>query len=185
MPPARRIAHRGTVQRYGEAIALLKRPGDVVVVTRGVPRSIVIQCPDGCGDVITVNVDRRSGPAWRFFERPATLTIYPSIWRDSGCRAHFIVWKNAILWCDRDDVDPPQWDDPQLVGAVERTLPHPAQPHRHFEDIAIELDAVPWEVLWACRFLERAGEAESSDRGTKFGRSQLRPKPADRVDVTV
>lgn len=180
-----RIAHRGIVQRYSEAIALLKVPGDVVIVTRGVPRSIVMQCPNGCGEVITLNVDRRSGPAWRFFERRAMLTIYPSIWRDSGCRAHFIVWNNAILWCDRSNTDHPQWDDPELVIAVERVLPPPSQPHRHFEDVAAELNAVPWEVLWACRSLEHTGAAESSDQGTKFRRSQQRPKSDDRVDIRV
>jgi hypothetical protein len=182
---AKRIARRGTVQRYSEAVAQLKAPGDAVIVTRGVPRSIVMQCPDGCGEVITLNVDRRSGPAWRFFERRAQLTIYPSIWRDSGCGAHFIVWNNAILWCDRKDADGPQWEDPELVTAVERVLPPPLEPHRHFEEIASQLDAVPWEVLWACHSLERAGKAESSERSTRFGRSRPRATSVDRIDIKV
>lgn len=185
MSRARRIAHRGTVQRYGEAVPLLTGPGDAVTVTRGVPRSIVILCPDGCGEVLTVNLDRRSGPAWRFFERRGTLTIYPSIWRDSGCRAHFIIWNSEILWCDRDETEPAQWGNPELLAAVEEALPPPMQPHRHFEDIAALLNAVPWDVLWACHSLERTGAAESSERGTRFGRSQQRRKPHDRIDVRV
>ena len=185
MSLAKRIAHRGTVQRYGEAIPRLIEPGDAAIVTRGVPRSIVILCPDGCGEVITVNLDRRSGPAWRFFERRGTLTIYPSIWRDSGCRAHFIIWNSEILWCNRDETEPTQWGDAELVTAVERALPPTEQPHRHFEEIAALLDAVPWEVLWACHSLERAGLAESSERGTKFGRSQRGHKPAGQIDIRV
>jgi hypothetical protein len=129
-----------------------------VTVTRGAPRSIVILCPDGCGEVLTVNLDRRSGPAWRFFERRGTLTIYPSIWRDSGCRAHFIIWNSEILWCDGGEAEPAQCSNPELLAAVEEALPPPMQPHRH---------------------------SESSERGTKFGRSQLRRKPHDRIDVRV
>lgn len=182
---ASRIAHKGVVERYSEAIAQLKSPGDAVIVKRGIPRSIVMQCPDGCGEVITVNLDRRSGPAWRYFERRMRLTIYPSIWRDSGCRAHFIVWNDGILWCDARETDEPQWDDRELRASVEQLLPPPSDPHRHFEEFASQLDAVPWEILWACHALVRAGIASSSERGTKFGRSPPRAKSTDRIDLKV
>jgi hypothetical protein len=183
VPRAKKIIHRGVVQRYAEAVGELKAPGDAVIVTRGVPRSIVMQCPDGCGEVVTVNLDRRTGPAWRFFERRDRLTIYPSVWRDSGCRAHFIVWNNAILWCDGYDADAPKWDDRELAAAVERILPPPGKPHRHFEEIASQLDAIPWEVLWACRSLERAGVAESSERGTRFGLLPPQSVSTSRIDI--
>jgi len=179
---AKEIAHRGVVERYSEAIAHLKSPGDAVLVKRGTPRSIVMQCPEGCGEVITLNLDRRSGPAWRYFERRKRLTIYPSIWRDSGCRAHFIVWNNEILWCD-GKTNEPQWDDQDLVAAVEKLLPPTPEPHRHFEELASQLDAVPWEVLWACQTLVRRGVAESSERGTKFGKSPPRKAFAGRIDL--
>jgi hypothetical protein len=177
------IARHGVVERYSEAVANLKAPGDTVVVTRGVPRSVVMQCPDGCGEVVTLNLDRRTGPAWRIFERNSRLTIFPSVWRDSGCRAHFIVWNNEILWCDRDDVA--AWNDRELLAAVQKALPPPTHAHRHFEEIATALDSVPWEVLWACRSLERAGVAKSSERGTKFGRTDVRSSPTHRIDVKI
>ena len=183
MSRARKIARRSVVERYSDAITHLKSPGDAVIVKRGVPRSIVMQCPDGCGEVITLNLDRRSGPAWRYFERHERLTIYPSIWRDSGCRAHFIVWNNAILWCGESEADEPQWDDRELLVAVEQLLPAPSEPHRHFEEFVSQLDAVPWEVLWACHALVRAGVASSSERGAKFGRSPPRTESTHRIDL--
>jgi len=108
MQRASRIVQRGSTQRYSEALPLLRLPGDLVIVVRGVPRSIVIQCPEGCGEVISLNLDRRAGPAWQRFERRGSLTIYPSVWRETGCEAHFIVWNNIILWCDR--ADKPEWN---------------------------------------------------------------------------
>lgn len=182
MSRARKITQHGCVERYSEAIAHLKSPGDAVVVKRGIPRSIVMQCPDGCGEVITVNLDQRSGPAWRYFKRRELLTIYPSIWKNSGCRVHFIVWNDTILWCGEHDTDEPQWDDSELRPAVDQLLPPPSQPHRHFEEFASQLNAVPWEVLWACHALVRAGVASSSERGTKFGRSPPRTESTANVD---
>jgi hypothetical protein len=163
------VKSRGVTRRYSEALPLLVAPGEYAMVVRGVPRSIVMRCPDDCGEVITVNLDRRTGPAWRAYNRNNRLTIYPSIWRESGCKAHFIVWNNHILWCDRDETG--QWSDSELVNAVTRSLPAFGLPHRHFEDIAADLGIVPWEVLWACQALERCGKAISSAKGVKFALS--------------
>jgi Family of unknown function (DUF6527) len=167
------VVSKGISERYSDALAHLVAPGDYVKVVRGAVRSLVMRCPDGCGEVITVNLDRRTGPAWRIFERSNYLTIYPSIWRDSGCRVHFIIWRNRILWCDRHEKD--YWSDDALLHAVRQSLPASGAAHRHFEEIAIELAAVPWEVLWACQSLERNGIALSSEKGVKFG---LRAKPS-------
>lgn len=183
MPKVRVISTRGTVQRYSEAVPLLKQPGDTVVVMRGQTRSIVMQCPEGCGDLITINLDRRSGPAWRVYERSGRLTIYPSVWRENGCGAHFIVWNNQIVWCDVDETA--AWNDPGLVTDVERALPPVGKPHRHYEDIAAELSVVPWEVLWACQSLVRSGLANSSDRGTKFGATPTRPRSRSGINIKV
>ena len=94
---------KGIVNKYAGAIAQLNKPGDCTIVIRGVPRTVVMMCPDGCGETIAVNLDGRVGKAWRKYEHNEKLTIYPSVWRDTGCRAHFIVWNDQILWCDVDD----------------------------------------------------------------------------------
>ena len=182
MPKARTIRSCGITQRYSEAMGLLRAPGDYVTVVRGVPRSIVMQCPDGCGELLTVNLDRRSGPAWRSYERNGKLTVYPSVWRETGCKAHFVIWRDHLLWFDGYDTR--SGADPGLVEAVQRALPGPGAAHRHYEEIADELSEIPWEVLWVCQTLTREGRAVSSERATKFGRAtKPPPRPLD-VDVT-
>lgn len=163
MARALRINHLGTVARFSEAMAKLKQPGDSVLIVRGVPRALVIACPDGCGETLTVNLDRRVGPAWRRFEREGRTTVYPSVWRDNGCRAHFIIWKDRILWCGPSDdyaIDAP---DARWLNEVYQSLSTVA--YTHYESIADHIDAIPWEVLWACKALVRLGSAQAGKPG--------------------
>lgn len=82
------------------ARSLLAEGGDeVVVVERGVPRTVLFNCPDGCGDLVVINVDPTHHPVWRLSVSDARLTLMPSVWRASGCRSHFIVWRSRIVWC--------------------------------------------------------------------------------------
>ena len=84
--PTRRTVLTATVERRHEADALTARPGDAVLVHRGRARSLVMACPDGCGERLTVNLDPEAGPAWRAYQTPRGLTLYPSVWRESGCK---------------------------------------------------------------------------------------------------
>jgi hypothetical protein len=97
--PAKRIRDRGKVESRHDADALLERPGDVVMVDRGRPRSLVLSCPDGCGSVLTINLEPRSGKAWRLYRQGDSISLFPSVWRDNGCRAHFVLWHDRLLWC--------------------------------------------------------------------------------------
>jgi hypothetical protein len=63
----------------------------------------VLSCPCGCGDEISVNLDPRTGPAWRTYQTARGFTLFPSIWRESGCKSHFIIWEDRILWLDATD----------------------------------------------------------------------------------
>src|SRR5580658_7577622 len=82
----------GTAAYHGEAAERLKTPGDCVIVGRGgVTRQLVMKCPDGCGEIVSVNLDRRSGPAWRLYDRGGTFSLFPSIDKPSGCQSHFIL----------------------------------------------------------------------------------------------
>ena len=96
MQKAERIRDRGVVQHRHAADRLLERPGDSVPVHRGVPRSLVMACSDGCGDTLTINLDPRTDKAWRFYRKRNQVSIYPSVWRDTGCLSHFIVWHHQI-----------------------------------------------------------------------------------------
>ncbi len=87
------------------------------------------------------------------------MTLFPSVWRESGCKSHFILWHDAILWCDRfeeGNVEPP-FEHYELENQVAGVL---TSDYRPYSDIAALLGEVPWEVARVCRRLVRAGLAE-------------------------
>jgi hypothetical protein len=158
----------GEVAYRHEADERLRGPGTAVLVNRGVPRSLVISCPDGCGDTLTINLDGRSGPAWRFYSNRKGPSLFPSVWRDNGCRSHFIIWQSRIYWCD--------WKDDVLVGSdsiLEDQVSKALEPKFvSYVSIADQLGEVPWAVLVACNQLVSTGQAiegKGADRG-KFKR---------------
>lgn len=148
---AQRVRDRGTVAHRHEANERLERSGDCVLVERGVPRSLVIQCPDGCGDILTINLDGRTAKAWRFFRRRNQASLFPSIWRDTGCGSHFIIWNHTIIWCDR--IERPQVLVEEEAQLARRILSVIGVDWRHFTAVAEILDEVPWDVLHVCRKL--------------------------------
>lgn len=157
--PARMLRLRGQTEYRDEAEPKLSQAGDAALVFRGQARSLVIRCPDGCGQTLVVNLDNRAGKAWRLDMRGGSPTLYPSVWRDGGCGSHFIVWRGRILWCDRymeGNLEPDY--DVALEAQVMKAL----RPNdfRHAEDIAWELDEIPWEVSRAARRLVVRGVAE-------------------------
>lgn len=152
MGKAQCIHFKGMVEKFAVAIAQVHNPGDCAIVIRGVARTIVMMCPDGCGETIAVNLDHRVGKAWRKYEHNNKLTIYPSVWRDTGCRAHFIVWNDKIIWCDTDASEHIALDE-KFLEIVFNNLS--STNFVHFESIAESLQAIPWDVLWACNELVR------------------------------
>lgn len=161
MSRASDVCFRGIAAGHEAAAALLEKAGDVAVDRRQVPRALVMRCPDGCGDTLAVNLDPRSGKAWRADYREGHLSLYPSVWRGEGCKAHFIVWRDRLIWCDGSDSV--RWYDKQVIQAVAEALKQNAADFMHFEEIAARLDLIPWEVLWACQALARRGEAHLRD----------------------
>jgi hypothetical protein len=154
-PRARALDFHGLVGHRHEAEDRLGTPGQAVVVHRGVDRSLTMVCPDGCGEMLTINLDRRAGAAWKLYLEGRTLSLYPSVWRSTGCRSHFIVWRSSIYWCDRGDELHPV--DEELEERVASTLSAALEA---FPAIAERLGAVPWAVLSACRRLQRRGLAD-------------------------
>ena len=159
---------RGKAARYSEAAALLHVPGDCAIVEReGAPRQIVVACPDGCGEKLSINLDPRSGPAWRLYKRRGRWSLFPSIDKTAGCRSHFILWNGKILWCDfEEDGSEPEWPRAlthRVLDSLRRYAP------AKFVAIADELDENPWDVLAACRHLVSRGlafEGKGENRGS-------------------
>lgn len=150
------------VERHGDAVNLMKEPGDCVIVERGYPRNLVFMCPDGCGEIITINLDPASGPAWRFYKRKNGYTLYPSVALTSGCHSHFILWNDEIVWCDRKGSHKPISIDKDLLMAITEKLP---KTRTHFAVLAEQLEGVPWDVLRGCHELVRLGLAKEQGKG--------------------
>ncbi|MEO8153469.1 MAG: DUF6527 family protein [Rhizobacter sp.] len=151
-----RIDFRGTTEHRHEANDLVAKPGEAVLVHRGVNRSVVMACPDGCGEMLTINLDRRSGPAWRFYQDAAAVSMYPSVWRTTGCKSHFIVWRSRIYCCDwHEELE--ATDEAFEQAVMGRLTPE----LRQCIDVADQLGAVPWAVLVACNRLRNRGLVQS------------------------
>jgi hypothetical protein len=164
--PARRLRWRGIGEYRDQAEPLLEAAGDVAGIVRGRPRSLIMKCPDGCGDTLVINLDPRAGKAWFVDVRGERLSLYPSVWREDGCQSHFILWRDHILWCGRyedDNVEPVY--DPDLEAAVIRLLS--VSRYRSSLEIASELGEIPWEVSRVLRRFARDGRAEEGEATLK------------------
>ena len=165
----------GTAAYHSEAVEQLRAPGDCVVVERGgVTRQLVMQCPDGCGEVISVNLDRRSGPAWRLYKGRGLWTLYPSIDKPTGCKSHFILSYGKIIWTD-SDWGAAEWASEKLDD-VRRYLA--GRGMTSYNEIAELFDSIPWDVLRACRALVAQGMAEEG-RKALIGYFQLKTPDTD------
>jgi hypothetical protein len=184
--PARRVKFKGRVEFRREADDLTPAPGDSALVERGRPRSFVLACPDGCGEHLTINLDDCSGPAWRWYETKRGVTLFPSVWRDSGCKSHFIIWHDRILWCDwyTEGNKEPENLTPELPDRVFAVLD---DDFTSFAALGLRLDEIPWEVARACRSLKADGRAEEDvkprlghyRRTRTLGSATKLPKQAD------
>jgi hypothetical protein len=184
MSSAMKLRLRGVVASRDEASALLEASGDAVLVERGRPRLLVLSCPCGCGEQFPINLDPRAGPAWRLYResrdvgagrwrRRRSLSLFPSVWRETGCRSHYIIWDGRIVLFGRDY---------EYEGSLELTVEMmeeifarlPSEGLVSAIDIADALGAVPWDVMVACRRLVRTGrawEGKDKQRG-HFGRAE-------------
>lgn len=163
---------RATVERRGEASAFISSPGDAVLVKRERPRLLILSCPCGCGEEYPINLDPRAGQAWRLYQKPSgSLTLFPSVWRDTGCKSHFIIWDDKVLmfgqggdWLEYD------YGPEETVSLKKDVYRYLLRGSFHsFSDIAFAVDAVPWDVLRICRQFAARGiaqEGRDKSRGT-------------------
>jgi hypothetical protein len=152
--PTMKARWRGIVANRDDARFHLQLAGDVVLVERGCPRSVIMKCPCGCAEELVINLDDRVGPTWRIYRDVRGLTLFPSVWRESGCRSHFIVWHDTIWMCDRELTS----DEPLSKECEERVFSElPTDRCRSFDDVANAINEIPWSVLLTCRALARRG----------------------------
>lgn len=166
--PARMLRYVGEAEYRDAAEPLLAAAGDAALVRRGLPRSLLIACPDGCGETLVINLDRRAGKAWRIDTRGEGLTLYPSVWREGGCGSHFIVWRGRIIWCDRytERNREPHYDaqlEPIVLDAMDAVVPRSA------EMMADSIDGLVWDVDRAARRLVDRDLARSWKTSREWG----------------
>lgn len=148
------------VESRADTVGLLQKPGDAVLIERGKPRWLIMACPCGCGEEIPVNLDSRAGPAWRIYRNQRTgVSLFPSVWRDTGCRSHFIVWRGEIMLLGHGFGEYRSYEkDEELASLGKAVLAKwPATGFVPFVDVADLLGEVPWDVLDACRYLVKRG----------------------------
>jgi hypothetical protein len=157
-----RLHLKKVVRSRTEASQHLQTPGDAVLVERGVPRWLLMACPCGCGAELPINLDARAGKAWRLYRtRRDGVTVYPSVWRDTDCRSHFIIWRDKILLFGQreDDFESPSSADETSQLAQKALEKLPTTGFIAFAEVADALGEIPWDVLHALRYLVRQGIA--------------------------
>ncbi|HTV26948.1 MAG TPA: hypothetical protein VMF32_04125, partial [Xanthobacteraceae bacterium] len=84
---------------------------------------------------------------------------FPSVWRDTGCRSHFIIWYGHIVLFD--DVGGGTSFLPAEItdGLKARVREQLTDDFVHFRDIAKLLNAIPWDVQYVCKRLVETGYA--------------------------
>jgi hypothetical protein len=87
------------VENLSQASEALQAKDALVVVQRGRPRWLKMRCPCGCGEIISLNLDRAAGESWHLVIQDGRVGLFPSVWRDSGCQSHFILWRNVAYFC--------------------------------------------------------------------------------------
>jgi Family of unknown function (DUF6527) len=168
------IRFQATVSARREAAGYLKAPGDAVLIQRGRPRWLLLSCPCGCGEEFPINLDPRAGPAWRLYGNvQSQLTVFPSVWRESGCKSHYVVWRSRIYLFSRFGDEFENAEEPNEIALLTEAVRGRLRKNSFlpFAEIAESLNAVPWDVLMVCRGLTRKGiarEGKNNQRGS-FG----------------
>jgi hypothetical protein len=61
--------------------------------------SAVMRCPCGCKQRLEMNLLPMAKPAWKLSEgKKGEITLHPSIWLKTGCKAHFFLRGGKIQW---------------------------------------------------------------------------------------
>ncbi len=119
-------------------------------------QSPILRCPCRCGDDLLINLDKRSGSAWRFCLKSGSYSLYPSYWRDTACGSHFIIWNNRIYWCHKEDESDEDWTvNEQIENIVLEAINE--NKFTHYMEIAEECALIPWESLQRCKQLSKKG----------------------------
>lgn len=70
------------------------------LIGNGMPWSVAILCPCGCGEVIHLSLLDSDSPNWKLsIDSDGLPTLVPSVWRTKGCHSHFFLRHGIVVWC--------------------------------------------------------------------------------------
>ncbi|MET4241526.1 DUF6527 family protein [Bradyrhizobium sp. RT10b] len=75
---------------------------NILYVTSGAegPAFGFLRCPCGCDETLHLRFFGTRHPQWRLTtDRKRTVTLTPSVWRQTGCKSHFVLRQGKIHWC--------------------------------------------------------------------------------------
>jgi len=60
----------------------------------------LFNCPCGCNEKIYTKFIEGSKPRWSYeLHDDKTISLFPSIWRNKGCKSHFFIERGRVDWC--------------------------------------------------------------------------------------
>ena len=72
----------------------------VVVGHKELPKWALMRCPCGCGEILILSLMKRFRNYWQYeTDTWGRITLTPSVWKNDGCRSHFILKKGKVVWC--------------------------------------------------------------------------------------
>ena len=85
------------VENQAQSAQALETPGTIAIVAGGsTAKWVQFKCPCGCGDVLRVSLQPAIRPTWRLrVDRQGRVSLYPSVDRTNGCRAHFLLMNSV------------------------------------------------------------------------------------------
>lgn len=61
--------------------------------------SAAFMCPCGCKEIIYLNLLPKGSPCWKIIVKSnRDFSISPSINRNKGCKSHFFINDNKVVW---------------------------------------------------------------------------------------
>lgn len=97
-----RVAPSRRLRRLGSDILPAKLPARDLVLAEddGEAWSVGMLCPCGCGDTVELMLLADARPRWSLtVDAKGRPSLSPSVWRKSGCRAHYWVIGGRVRWC--------------------------------------------------------------------------------------
>ena len=95
-PPSKSIKFR--VEIIDDIPEIISRHVVYVLGSQNKYWALAFLCPCDCGAVIQLNLLKRTYPKWEFtINQQMEITIYPSVWRKTGCKSHFIIKDSRLF----------------------------------------------------------------------------------------